>query len=290
MHDSSQILEENDLSKKKSPPSSDRTDSSFAPSTLLQKMNCSESPLGRYLSAHGGAFHPVLEFRTGSSPASTLSFSRPSDARTRPDTFGTSIYASTSLPEHTPAVSCPFSLTVTPTLALSALSSVLPSTDDHELMVTYLALHRLSPSDLPASVILAHKVYVDSLPKDEDMRTPLYFSEAEMELLKGTNLFGATEDRRKSWKAEWEHVVSILAIPNPALFTWFVPRSAAEPPPHHFLAGTSTSGLAPSSRPLFPTYSPFLTNSRTAPAPSPPPSSPIPLAPPLPSSSPASTR
>lgn len=160
-----------------------------------------------------------------------------------PDAFGTSIYASTPLPAHTPAVSCPFSIAITPALALSALSSVLPSTDDHELMVTYLALHRLSPSDLPSNLVLAHKVYVDSLPKEEDMRTPLYFGAAEMELLKGTNLFGATEDRRNSWTTEWKHVVSILAIPNPALLTWFVHLPLSSRIRLPFLEGNLPLGL-----------------------------------------------
>lgn len=57
----------------------------------------------------------------------------------------------------------------------------------------------------------SHAAYVDALPREEDLDTPLWFDEEELDALKGSNLLGAVRDRRKIWREEWEDVVRVLA-------------------------------------------------------------------------------
>ncbi|GAA5835729.1 hypothetical protein JCM11251_007411 [Rhodosporidiobolus azoricus] len=157
-----------------------------------------ETPLGIYLACAGGYFHP--------------------DLYGKQDSFGTSIYTSTPLKAGSKVVCCPFSLAVTPSLARQCIPTTLfPSSPtsqrksrqpNHEHLCLYLCLHVI-PSKLAQGLTglhLRHQVYVDNLPSSDSMRTTLYFSPAERELLRGSNLFGATEDRERGWKEEWEEV------------------------------------------------------------------------------------
>ncbi|GAA5848202.1 hypothetical protein JCM5353_005826 [Sporobolomyces roseus] len=163
----------------------------------------SETALGRFLTASGGQFHSALF--------------------PKQDSFGTSIYTSQSLPPSTSVVSCPFSLCVTPTLARQSIPTSLfstPSEDNellstrkhrypnHELLALYLILHLL-PATLLSSfpnLDLQHQPYVDYLPSPDSMQTTLYFTPQERSLLVGSNLHGATEDRKHGWKQEWEEI------------------------------------------------------------------------------------
>ncbi|GAA5920831.1 hypothetical protein JCM1841_005116 [Sporobolomyces salmonicolor] len=167
------------------------------------------SALGSYLSSSGGSFHPALY--------------------SKQDEFGTSIYTSQRLSPGENVVCCPFALAVTPTLARTSIpTSLFPAGDDvasprrkarqphHEVMALYLCLHLL-PASLAArlaadeGLALQHRVYVENLPASEAMRTTLYFSPAERELLRGSNLYGATEERERGWRDEWEDVRNWVA-------------------------------------------------------------------------------
>ncbi|BGO90464.1 hypothetical protein NBRC10512_004730 [Rhodotorula toruloides] len=162
--------------------------------------SCATTPLGTWLAALGGSYHPAL--------------------KARPDLFGTSVYAGETLEKGCKAVCCPFSLAITPkqarrcipdTLSPSSPSSSRPKRlPDHEIMTLYLCLHLLPKSvvDQVPDLDLQHQPYVDFLPKSEAMRTPLYFTPAERELLRGTNLYGAAQEREDDWKAEWREVTS----------------------------------------------------------------------------------
>ncbi|GEM06633.1 lysine methyltransferase [Rhodotorula toruloides] len=77
-------------------------------------------------------------------------------------------------------------------------------------MTLYLCLHRLPKTTVErvARLDLQHQPYVDFLPISEGLRTPLYFTPAERELLRGTNLYGAMQEREDDWKAEWREVTS----------------------------------------------------------------------------------
>jgi hypothetical protein len=57
---------------------------------------------------------------------------------------------------------------------------------------------------------LQHWPYIASLPPADTLRTPLQFTDSEMTLLEGTNLHGATLDRRRQWEAEYEIVKSTI--------------------------------------------------------------------------------
>lgn len=89
-------------------------------------------------------------------------------------------------------------------------------------MSTYISLH-LVHTELKARELglgLQHYVYVESLPKKEEMRTPAYFSAKEMDLLIGTNLFGAANDRKDGWKDEFKGVKSKLKPAFVKGFLW----------------------------------------------------------------------
>ncbi|GAA6000217.1 uncharacterized protein JCM10292_004039 [Rhodotorula paludigena] len=168
----------------------------------MSTSNTASSALGTYLSSAGGYFDAQLESRR--------------------DSCGTSVYAAIDLSEGTKVVCCPYSLAVTPDLARRCIpSALLPSAPsapskrparqpDHELMALYLSLHAL-PSAITMRVDgldLRHHVYVEHLPSRDSMRTTLYFSAVERELLRGSNLHGATEEREAGWRQEWEEVAS----------------------------------------------------------------------------------
>jgi hypothetical protein len=180
------------------------------------------------LAAAGGSFHSDLYGKQGALPVPCLQRTGAAHlcSSTFLDSFGTSIYTSKPLPAGSEVVTCPFSLAVTPTLARSSVpSSLFPSSPspsssrktrqpNHELMALYVLLHLL-PSALRERVEgldLQHSVYVDALPKPESMRTTLYFTEGERELLRGSNLFGATEDRENGWREEWEEVRGWIGV------------------------------------------------------------------------------
>jgi hypothetical protein len=48
--------------------------------------------------------------------------------------------------------------------------------------------------------------YIDTLPEPASLLTPLHFTSAELNLLKGTNMYGACHDRQKEWEHEWRQV------------------------------------------------------------------------------------
>lgn len=107
---------------------------------------------------------------------------------------------------------------MTPTLARrcipTSLFSASPSSGrksrqpNHELMALYLCLHTLPPSTVSRipGLDLEHRTYIEHLPGAATMRTTLYFSPRERELLRGSNLHGATDEREQGWRDEWDEV------------------------------------------------------------------------------------
>ena len=61
---------------------------------------------------------------------------------------------------------------------------------------------------------LMHSPYLGTLPSPDQLRTPLHFSTEELDALKGTNLYGATIDRRRAWEAEWEQCLADVSTVN----------------------------------------------------------------------------
>jgi hypothetical protein len=75
---------------------------------------------------------------------------------------------------------------------------------------------------------LIHTPYLNTLPSPNQLRTTLHFTEAELEALRGTNLYGATLDRRQVWETEWEECRADISAVNTEWgkeFTWCVPFS-----------------------------------------------------------------
>ncbi|KZV75122.1 SET domain-containing protein [Peniophora sp. CONT] len=137
--------------------------------------------------AGGGSFHPHVRYT--------------------PVNSGYAITSSEVLESDAIVVSCPFSLAVTPALSRRALSQLLGGDElskdwsERQLLCCYIAFHWiLEPTNYPS---LIHKPYIDTLPRTTLLRTPLHFTNDEMEALRGTNMYGATADRRQTWQDEW---------------------------------------------------------------------------------------
>ena len=72
---------------------------------------------------------------------------------------------------------------------------------------------------------LIHTPYLDTLPSPSQLRTALHFTETELDALRGTNIYGATLDRRQVWEAEWEECRADISAVNAEWgkeFTWCV--------------------------------------------------------------------
>ncbi len=69
-----------------------------------------------------------------------------------------------------------------------------------------------------------HLHYLNTLPTPDKLRTPLHFTSSELDLFKGSNLYGATLDRELEWKNEWEQCRKVIADTNSnwgEQFTWY---------------------------------------------------------------------
>ena len=76
---------------------------------------------------------------------------------------------------------------------------------------------------------LIHSPYLDTLPSPDKLRTPLHFTDHEIDALRGTNLHGATIDRRRDWKVEWERCHADVSGVNEEwgrALTWYVSLSS----------------------------------------------------------------
>jgi hypothetical protein len=97
----------------------------------------------------------------------------------------------------------PHTLLITPSVADTALPQ-LHSLSVHARVCTFLALERRKHG--------FWKEYLDSLP--QTFETPAYFTEEELNILRGTNLFFAWRDRIDLWKEEYHNVEKIISDIN----------------------------------------------------------------------------
>lgn len=70
---------------------------------------------------------------------------------------------------------------------------------------------------------LKHGPYIQTLPAPEKLRTPLHFTPVELQGFQGSNLYGATLDRRREWEEEWQRCKAVVAAENALWserFTW----------------------------------------------------------------------
>lgn len=165
----------------------------------------------QWLLDHGGYIHPEVYFK--------------------PVPSGFNVVAHHDIPADVTVVSCPFSLAITPDVARKALAAIFrvdtsaPTFEgwtERQLVCSYLAMHHILDGQ-SAPRELAHRPYVDILPSADKLRTSLHFTSQELELFRGTNLYGATLDRQKAWEQEWEVCRSRIAVSNSYIahrFTW----------------------------------------------------------------------
>lgn len=141
---------------------------------------------------------------------------------------GHALHASETLLPGSRLVSIPFDLAITP----SASRKILPAEataglSDHAAICLYLILLDLQLQDTAAPLTspLRHLEYARTLPRQEQMQTALWFTDDELDLLRGSNLYPAVHERRREWEAEYnsikaEHLAAVQM--NSALFTWRV--------------------------------------------------------------------
>lgn len=167
---------------------------------------------------------------------------------------GSSVIAERALEADSTIVECPFDLVITQTLAKKQVVQILGGFADgnasgwseRQWIATYISFHWIiEPGDLKyepepniifhtminpmlsrtdAADKLLHRHYLDTLPKSESLRTPLHFTLAELELFKGTNIYGAALDREREWKTEWNQCREEVSKFNAYLgerFTWY---------------------------------------------------------------------
>ena len=123
-----------------------------------------------------------------------------------------------SLPPTACVVSCPFSLSLS---YLNALNKF-PDLQSHSARFPALLLEVLEPHVIGHFFLVQQYLdadtshwgpYVRSLPQPEEsgkLGTPLYFTEADIAWIRGTDLEIARDQREKTWKSDWERGHRIL--------------------------------------------------------------------------------
>ncbi|KAM5538834.1 hypothetical protein V8D89_007556 [Ganoderma adspersum] len=165
-----------------------------------------------WLVQKGGRIHPEVHFE--------------------PVLAGFNVVARSDIPANESIVSIPFSLAITPEVARHALKELLghdqQSWNERQLECAYMVLHWVvSPLD---SDVLKHGPYLLTLPSPDKLRTPLHFTDIELASFRGSNLFGATLDRKEQWEGEWQQCKDAVSSANTAWgaeFTWERYLSAA---------------------------------------------------------------
>ncbi|KAL5498100.1 hypothetical protein ACEPAH_2230 [Sanghuangporus vaninii] len=156
---------------------------------------------------NGGIIHDDLYFFTGP--------------------FGLSICTRRGLPSGVVAATCPFSLAITLETIQEALDHFcrLPSQNysltPRQLICAYVGLHYTIGEADDENCLLRHRPYIDILPKAEILLTPLYFSEDELDLFRGTNIYGATLDRSRICMEEYWKLREAIAVHSPGISEMF---------------------------------------------------------------------
>ncbi|KAH9960431.1 hypothetical protein BC827DRAFT_1260775 [Russula dissimulans] len=160
-----------------------------------------------WLASHGGTFHPGVQYSLGMWCGWRSS-------------SGLSILASEDVEPDATIVTCPFSIIITPVLSRRALllilqdASVLERWTERQSIIVYICFHWIMGPEIVNYDTLVHAPYLDTLPSPGQLRTPLHFTREELHALRGTNLYGATTDRRRVWEAEWEQCRADVSAVN----------------------------------------------------------------------------
>ncbi|KLO11650.1 SET domain-containing protein [Schizopora paradoxa] len=150
-----------------------------------------------WLGENGGAVHPTVVFQKVQ--------------------YGYSAFAESDLPAGTVVASCPFDLVIHVESIQDALLGYYSMKADNglsenQLMCLYICIYWIIPEeDEKARKLLRHRPYVRNLTPVKSLFTPLYFKDEELDLFRGTNLFGATVERREILHNQWKE--SLRSIP-----------------------------------------------------------------------------
>ncbi|KAK9245880.1 hypothetical protein V1506DRAFT_536908 [Lipomyces tetrasporus] len=142
----------------------------------------------------------------------------PSLVITKSETSGSTAYAKTEIAgPNTRLLSCPTSLIIDYDKAAAHIwgdPHACPFLRSPQIAIRlFLCNQRILGCDSPWAA------YIKLLPTEFD--TPLYYSHDEMEMLRGTNVFGEVELRRHAWVEEWKRGVMYLPSKfNKTLFSW----------------------------------------------------------------------
>ncbi|RPD60839.1 SET domain-containing protein [Lentinus tigrinus ALCF2SS1-6] len=149
--------------------------------------------------------------------------------RFQPVASGFNVIAGSDVPADTTVVSIPFSLAITPDIARTALKQLLKVPEsafeqwnERQLESTYIAFHWMKDPSVSEG-LLKHGPYVGTLPPPTKLRTPLHFWDVELEAFQGSNLYGATLDRRRDWETEWQQCKAVIDAADTnwgAQYTW----------------------------------------------------------------------
>ncbi|KAH7338877.1 hypothetical protein B0J17DRAFT_393964 [Rhizoctonia solani] len=145
---------------------------------------------------------------------------------------GHDVYATSDISPDTNVLSCPFNMAITAPQSKEALltllrgdnatvSHVLDRWSERQVVCVYMVLHRIweGIKNSPLPPVLKHKPYIDMLPPSTLLLTTMYFSQEEMDLLKGSNLYQATLTRSQEWRTEWQTCVQVLSTLDADLST-----------------------------------------------------------------------
>jgi hypothetical protein len=169
---------------------------------------------------------------------------------------GHAVYAISEIPRETKVLSCPFNMAITAPQSRGALLTllhgnnsgildILDKWNERQIVCAYVVLHRiwentknrqayaqflhnllietLQNITSPLPSVFQHKPYLDMLPPSDMLLTTMYFTQEELNLLRGSNLYQATATRRQEWETEWESCLKGLSAIDKQLalaFTW----------------------------------------------------------------------
>ncbi|KAG8742532.1 hypothetical protein FRC10_001299 [Ceratobasidium sp. 414] len=160
-----------------------------------------------------------------------------------PSSSGHDVCANMEILPHTKVLSCPFDIAITAPQSQVAIESlfqdgtpgitgILQGWNGRQLVCMYIVLHIIwaeaKRSPLPSA--LKHQPYLNMLPPPSTLLTPLYFDKRELDMVKGSNLYHATLQRRQEWQTEWKQCSEGLSSIDPELasaFTWEIYLAAA---------------------------------------------------------------
>ncbi|PFH51319.1 hypothetical protein AMATHDRAFT_142848 [Amanita thiersii Skay4041] len=138
---------------------------------------------------------------------------------------GSSVVANEELPENTRVASCPFSLIITAGLAQRALSHFIDTQaifdndnwTERQWISTYICFHWIISEEKEESQYLLHYAYINTLPSNDQLLTPLHFTPSELKAFKGTNLYSAALQRECEWREEFMRCLNAV---QRASMTW----------------------------------------------------------------------